>query len=123
MYYLFILGIWAGIIFSILLLYLALTLPNIEHITNKTRSPSITILDRNGEKITSINDMYGDTVDVETLPKHIWHAVIATEDKRFFEHFGVDIYGLFRALYSNIKANRTAQGVSTITPQLAKNVF
>lgn len=123
LYYLFILGIWAGIIFSILLLYLALTLPNIEHITNKTRSPSITILDRNGEKITSINDMYGDTVDVETLPKHIWHAVIATEDKRFFEHFGVDIYSLFRALYSNIKANRTAQGGSTITQQLAKNVF
>ena len=123
LYYLFVLGIWAGIALSIFLLYLALTLPNIEHITNKTRSPSITIIDRNGEKITSINDMYGDTVDIETLPKHVWQAVIATEDKRFFNHFGVDIRGLLRALYNNIKANRTAQGGSTITQQLAKNVF
>lgn len=122
-YYLFILGIWAGIALSIVILYLALTLPNIEHITNKTRSPSITILDRNDEKITAINDMYGDTVEVEKLPKHVWQAVIATEDKRFFSHFGVDIHGLLRAIYNNIKANRTAQGGSSITQQLAKNVF
>ena len=123
LYYLFVLCIWGAIAFSILTLYLALTLPNIEHITNSTRSPSITILDRNGRKITSINDMYGDTVNVETLPKHIWQAVIATEDKRFFSHFGVDIWGLFRAIYRNFRANRTAQGGSTITQQLAKNVF
>lgn len=122
-YYLFILGIWAGIALSIVILYLALTLPNIEHITNKTRSPSITILDRNDEKITAINDMYGNTVEVEKLPKHVWQAVIATEDKRFFSHFGVDIHGLLRAIYNNIKANRTAQGGSSITQQLAKNVF
>ena len=123
LYYLFVLGIWASIAFSIILVYLALTLPNIDDITNKTRSPSITILDRNDEKITSINDMYGETIDIETLPKHIWQAVIATEDKRFFNHFGVDIRGLLRAIYSNLKANRTAQGGSTITQQLAKNVF
>ena len=123
LYYLFVLGIWASIAFSIILVYLALTLPNIDDITNKTRSPSITILDRNDEKITSINDMYGETVDIETLPKHVWQAVVATEDKRFFNHFGVDIRGLLRAIYSNLKANRTAQGGSTITQQLAKNVF
>ncbi len=122
-YYFCIFALWCGIALSIILLYLALTLPNIEHITNKTRSPSITILDRNRNKIASINDMYGDTVDIENLPKHIWQAVIATEDKRFFDHFGVDIKGLFRAIYNNIKANRTAQGGSTITQQLAKNVF
>ena len=123
LYYLFVLGIWTSIAFSIILVYLALTLPNIDDITNKTRSPSITILDRNDEKITSINDMYGETVDIETLPKHVWQAVVATEDKRFFNHFGVDIRGLLRAIYSNLKANRTAQGGSTITQQLAKNVF
>lgn len=122
-YYLFIAGIWSGIALSVLLVYLALTLPNIENIMNQTRSPSITILDRSGEKITSINDLYGDTVEVEKLPKHIWQAVVATEDKRFFEHGGVDIRGLFRAIYNNIKANRTAQGGSTITQQLAKNIF
>ncbi|MBR1544781.1 MAG: transglycosylase domain-containing protein, partial [Alphaproteobacteria bacterium] len=123
LYYLSIFAIWGGIFLSILLLYLALTLPNIDNIMNQTRSPSITILDRTGEKITSINDLYGDTVEVENLPKHVWQAVVATEDKRFFEHGGVDIRGLFRAVYNNIKSNRTAQGGSTITQQLAKNVF
>ena len=123
MYYCIIIGIWLGIFLSIVLLYLALTLPNIENITNQTRKPSITILDRNGEKISSINDLYGDTINIETLPPHVWQAVIATEDKRFFDHFGVDIRGLLRALYNNIIQNRTAQGGSTITQQLAKNVF
>lgn len=122
-YYLFILGIWAGIALSIILLYLALTLPNIDNITNQTRKPSITIVDRYNEKITTINDLYGETVNIESLPPHVWHAIIATEDKRFFNHFGVDIRGVLRALYNNIKKNRTAQGGSTITQQLAKNVF
>ena len=123
LYYFIYLSIWAGIFLSIIFLYLALTLPNIENITNQTRKPSITIVDRNYEKIFSINDIYGQTVDVETLPPHIWQAVIAVEDRRFFSHFGVDIKGLFRALVNNIIKNRTAQGGSTITQQVAKNVF
>ncbi len=122
-YYFFILGIWAGIAISVMFVYWALTLPNIDNIMNQTRSPSITILDRSGEKISSINDLYGDTVEVENLPKYVWQAVVATEDKRFFDHCGIDFRGLFRAIYNNVKANRTAQGGSTITQQLAKNVF
>ncbi len=122
-YYFIYFGIWAGIFLSIILLYLALTLPNIEHITNQTRKPSIIIADRNDEKIFAINDIYGETVDVETLPPHIWQAVLAVEDRRFYSHFGVDIRGLFRALVNNIIRNRSAQGGSTITQQLAKNVF
>ncbi len=106
---LFIFGIWCGIALSILLVYLALTLPNIDDVMNQTRSPSIVILDRSNEKIASINDLYGDTVNVEKLPKHVWQAVVATEDKRFFDHWGVDVRGLFRAFYNNIKSNRTAQ--------------
>ena len=120
---LFTIGIWCGIALAVMLVYLALTLPSIDAVMNQTRSPSITILDRSNEKIASINDLYGDTVRVENLPKHVWQAVIATEDKRFFDHWGVDVRGLFRAVYNNIKSNRTAQGGSTITQQLAKNVF
>ncbi len=123
LYYLLIIGIWGGIFLSVLFTYLALTLPNIDNVMNQTRSPSIVILDRSNEKIASINDLYGDTVEVENLPKHVWQAVVATEDRRFFDHWGVDVKGLFRAFYNNIKANRTAQGGSTITQQLAKNVF
>ncbi|MGN0929142.1 MAG: transglycosylase domain-containing protein [Alphaproteobacteria bacterium] len=122
-YYFVCCGIWVGIILSVVLLYLALTLPNIEHITNQTRKPSITIVDRNNQKITSINDIYGETVEVESLPPHIWQAIVAVEDKRFYSHFGVDIKGLFRAVVNNIRKSRAAQGGSTITQQVAKNVF
>lgn len=122
-YYFICFGIWAGIFLSVVLLYLALTLPNIEHITNQTRKPSITIVDRNNQKITSVNDIYGVTVDVESVPPYVWQAIVAVEDKRFYSHFGVDIKGLFRALVNNILKRKSAQGGSTITQQVAKNVF
>lgn len=122
-YYFIYFGIWCGIFLSIVLLYLALTLPNIEHITNQTRKPSITIVDRNNQKIMSVNDLYGRTVDVETLPPYVWQAVVAVEDKRFYSHFGVDVRGLFRAVVNNILKRKSAQGGSSITQQLAKNVF
>ena len=122
-YYFIYCGIWSGILLSIVLLYLALTLPNIEHITNQTRKPSITIVDRNNQKITSVNDIYGVTVDVESVPPYVWQAIIAVEDKRFYSHFGVDIKGLFRALANNVLKRKSAQGGSTITQQVAKNVF
>lgn len=122
-YYFIYCGIWSGIVLSIVLLYLALTLPNIEHITNQTRKPSITIVDRNNQKITSVNDIYGVTVDVESVPSYVWQAIVAVEDKRFYSHFGVDIKGLFRAVVNNVFKRKSAQGGSTITQQVAKNVF
>ena len=122
-YYLFILFLWGVIGLSILLIILSFSLPNIEQVMNKTRSPSISILDNKKNKITSINDMYGNTIDIETIPAYVWQAVIATEDKRFFSHYGIDPKGLIRAIYNNIKSNSSAQGGSTITQQLAKNIF
>jgi penicillin-binding protein 1A len=67
--------------------------------------------------------MYGETVSVERLPPHVWQAVVAIEDKRFFSHFGIDPRGLARAIWRNISSDGTIQGGSTITQQLAKNVF
>ena len=123
LYYLFVLSIWVIIASFIVVLYLSLTLPNIEQVMNKTRSPSITILDRYGKKLISINDIYGNTIEINKIPQHVWQAVIATEDKRFFSHLGIDPKGLLRAIYNNILANKAAQGGSTITQQLAKNIF
>ncbi len=121
-YKIFGIGVWVAVILSIYLVYLALSLPNIDKITNQTRSPSITISDINNNRITSINDMYGETVDVDSLPDYVWQAVIAVEDRRFFSHFGIDVMGITRALFTNIFTNKQ-QGGSSITQQLAKNVF
>src|SRR5690606_34244863 len=64
-----------------------------------------------------------DSVPVDELPDHVIKAVLATEDRRFFEHFGIDFIGLARALSENVRANSVVQGGSTLTQQLAKNLF
>ncbi|WP_219836189.1 transglycosylase domain-containing protein [Paenibacillus sp. R14(2021)] len=62
-------------------------------------------------------------VSYESLPKQLVDAVVAVEDKRFFEHHGTDLWGIGRALFTNISNGKTVEGASTITQQLAKNVF
>ena len=57
------------------------------------------------------------------MPDHVIKAVLATEDRRFFEHFGIDVIGLARAMSQNVRANSVVQGGSTLTQQLAKNLF
>jgi len=86
--------------------------------------PAATILyDENGhEAITiSLNDIEPITYDM--LPKHIIDAIVAVEDRRFYDHDGMDVWGIGRAFIQNIKSGQTVQGGSTITQQLAKNVF
>ena len=66
---------------------------------------------------------HNDAVPLEDLPDHLIKATLATEDRRFFEHFGVDFLGTARALVENARANEVVQGGSTLTQQLAKNLF
>ena len=63
------------------------------------------------------------SVPLEETPDYLIKAVLATEDRRFYEHFGIDFYGTFRALITNARAGGVVQGGSTITQQLAKNLF
>ena len=67
--------------------------------------------------------LHNDAVPLEDLPDHLIKATLATEDRRFFEHFGVDFLGTARALVENARANEVVQGGSTLTQQLAKNLF
>src|SRR5258708_25049117 len=67
--------------------------------------------------------MQGDSVPVDEMPDHVIKAVLATEDRRFFEHYGIDVLGLSRAMFENVRANSVVQGGSSITQQLAKNLF
>lgn len=84
---------------------------------------AVKILDRNGVEIGKRGILHNDAVPLEEIPDHMIRAALATEDRRFFEHFGVDFLGTFRALVTNLQANDVVQGGSTLTQQLAKNLF
>lgn len=84
---------------------------------------SVTFLDRYGNEIGKRGILFSDAVPLEEIPDHLIKAVLATEDRRFFDHFGLDVIGTFRALRANIEANGVVQGGSSITQQLAKNLF
>ena len=84
---------------------------------------AVTFLDRYGNEIGHRGIIHEDSVPIEDLPDHLVKSVLATEDRRFFEHFGIDVLGLTRAMSENVRANSVVQGGSTITQQLAKNLF
>src|SRR5579883_2907765 len=84
---------------------------------------AVTFLDRYGNEIGSRGIKHNESVPLEEMPDHLIKAVLATEDRRFYEHFGIDFYGTFRAFMTNAQAGGVVQGGSTITQQLAKNLF
>ncbi|WP_312943496.1 transglycosylase domain-containing protein [Agrobacterium sp.] len=84
---------------------------------------AVTFLDRYGNTIGHRGIIHEDSVPIDELPDHFIKAVLATEDRRFFEHFGLDFIGLARAMSENARAGGVVQGGSTLTQQLAKNLF
>jgi penicillin-binding protein 1A len=107
-------------------LLLALALPAFEETSGNWRARddfAVTFLDRYGNEIGRRGVIHEDSVPIDQLPDHFIKTVLATEDRRFFEHFGIDFLGLARAMTENVKANSVVQGGSTITQQLAKNLF
>jgi len=107
-------------------LMLALAKPAFEETDKNWRSQqeySVLFLDRFGNEIGRRGVLHNDAEPINSLPDHFIKAVLATEDRRFFEHVGIDLFGLFRAMVENAKANSVVQGGSTITQQLAKNLF
>ncbi|MCA3649315.1 MAG: PBP1A family penicillin-binding protein [Methylobacterium sp.] len=84
---------------------------------------AVTFLDSGGQVLGKRGILHLESVAVEQLPEHLVKAALGTEDRRFYEHFGIDIGGLFRAMMSNARAGGVVQGGSTITQQLAKNLF
>lgn len=84
---------------------------------------AVTFLDRYGSEIGKRGIRQDDSVRLEQLPDHLIRAALATEDRRFYEHFGIDFIGLARAMSVNARASGIVQGGSTITQQLAKNLF
>lgn len=87
------------------------------------RKYSVIFEDKYGNEIGQRGILHDDTVGIDDIPEHVINAVLATEDSRFFTHFGIDIIGTTRALVTNVRASNIVQGGSTLTQQLAKNLF
>lgn len=120
---LFVLGVWGALAGMVMIAYFAIGLPDVNKLNEEFRSPNITILDKNGDPIANIGSLYGDYANYWHFPKNLVNSVTSTEDRRFFEHVGIDPMGLLRAAVTNYRAGRVVQGGSTITQQLAKVVF
>ena len=110
-----------------LILMLALAVPAFRETSDddwlKKSELAVTFLDRYGNIVGTRGIRHNDSVPLDQFPDHLIKAVLATEDRRFYDHFGVDITGTLRALVTNAKAGGVVQGGSTLTQQLAKNLF
>ena len=116
-------GIWVGTLFSLYLLYIFHDLPSIDKLEELSRDRKVTVLDNQNEVITTYGDIYGNYVYYYELPRNLKNAVIAIEDRKFFDHWGINIWSIVRAAIANLRAGYTVQGGSTITQQLSKVVF
>ena len=115
--------VWMLVIFGGLVAYYAYDLPDVAQIAAANRAPSVTLLGADGAILANFGELYGEAIDVADLPPNLSRAVVAVEDRRFYRHPGVDVFGLARAMLANIRAGRIVQGGSTISQQLAKNLF
>ncbi|MTI10907.1 transglycosylase domain-containing protein [Curvivirga aplysinae] len=117
-------GIWGGVAFAGILLWFAWDLPNPETATKAiTRNPSMTVLAADGSVLARQGGTHGRPITLDELPPSVIQAFIATEDRRFYDHFGIDIFGLGRAIFVNLTSGGYRQGGSSLTQQLAKNLF
>ncbi len=107
-------------------LMLAFALPAFQATNSDWRSKgdlAVTFLDRYGNEIGKRGINQSDAVPLEEMPDYLVKAVLATEDRRFYDHFGIDVPGTLRALVENLRANAVVQGGSSLSQQLAKNLF
>ncbi len=118
-----VLGLWAVIGVAGLIAYHASQLPPIDQLAVPKRPPNIAILASDGSLLANRGETGGRVVSIKELPPYLPRAFVAIEDRRFYQHFGVDPVGILRAIGQNLTRRGVAQGGSTLTQQLAKNLF
>ena len=118
-----VLGLWAVIGLAALIAYQASQLPPIDTLAVPPRPPNIAILASDGSLLANRGETGGRTVAIRELPPYLPRAFVAIEDRRFYGHIGVDPVGIARAIGQNLTRRGVAQGGSTLTQQLAKNLF
>jgi penicillin-binding protein 1A len=105
------------------LVWIGMHLPSLQSLEVPKRPPTTQVLDINGKLIATRGEMPGTNVALKELPDYLPNAFIAIEDRRFFSHHGIDPIGLGRAVATNLMHRGLSQGGSTLTQQLAKNLF
>ena len=118
-----VIAIWGALGMTALVAWYAYDLPSLDDVPALKRQPAVTLLATDGRRFARFGQVVAKPVTVAQLPPYVPRAVMAVEDARFYSHFGIDLLGLARAVAVNIAAGRVVQGGSTITQQLAKNVF
>jgi penicillin-binding protein 1A len=116
-------GIWAIAAIVILLAYEATQLPDISNLASMTRAGGVRMVSSDGREFASYGAQHGRPIEAKRLPKELINALLATEDRRFHDHFGLDPISVLRAMVVNLRAGGIRQGGSTLTQQLAKNLF
>ncbi len=119
----FVAALWGVLLIGGYILWLARDLPNILDSVAFERKTAIVFRADNGEEIARYGEMRGNAVTIDDLPDHLVNAVLAIEDRRFYVHSGVDPLGIARAMLTNLREGGIVQGGSTISQQLAKNLF
>ncbi|HUF86347.1 MAG TPA: PBP1A family penicillin-binding protein [Thermohalobaculum sp.] len=117
------LGLVAGVVLAGATAYYYVQLPPSGALFDGRGGGSVTLLDRHGNVFAWRGEQYGGDLRASEVSPHLVHAVLAAEDQRFLGHFGIDPIGITRAAVANIRAGRIVQGGSTLTQQVAKNVF
>jgi penicillin-binding protein 1A len=115
-------GLWLILAASGMFVWVAAHLPPIQSLEIPKRPPSIQIVSLDGHPF-AMRGQGGPAVSLHSLPRYVPQAFIAIEDRRFYSHFGIDPLGISRAILANVLRRGVAQGGSTITQQLAKNLF
>jgi hypothetical protein len=118
-----VLGLWAAIAVVGVVVWVGAHLPAIHSLTIPKRPPTIQIVGLDGSVLASRGEMAGANVSLKDLPPYLPKAFIAIEDRRFYSHYGVDPVGIARAAVTNVMHRGVSQGGSTLTQQLAKNLF
>jgi penicillin-binding protein 1A len=118
-----VLSVWGLVSIAGLVVYYASQLPPIDQLAVPRRPPNIAILSDDGSLIANRGDTGGPAVRLIDLPPYLPKAFVAIEDRRFYDHIGIDPFGVSRALMRDLIGRRGVEGGSTLTQQLAKNLF
>lgn len=116
-------AIWGALALAVVVLWYARDLPRPDSALDATRRPSLTLEDRSGRVFARFGDVVGEKLRLEDMPAYLPAAVVAVEDRRYWDHPGIDVIGLARAAWTDLSSGRVVQGGSTITQQVAKNLF
>ncbi len=122
-YWMAVAAVWVAIFFVGLVFVFSRDLPDTSKLYDVHKQPSITYLDRSGSLLGVRGSQYAPPVDIDKLPDYVPNAFISIEDRRFYRHWGFDTWGIMRAIGADLRHGHAVEGASTITQQLARNLF